>query len=100
MNASEASNAVSVANVPPEIRDQLSNWLGQQEMLNPAVNHGTIDGHTILAKASDEDGIVTLESLTMVLSQMNIDIDPEIFAEQASTEGELLQDGPNRWKRA
>ena len=99
MNASEASNAVSVANVPPEIREQLSTWLDEQEVASPTLNHGAVDGHSILAKATDDNGIVTIESLKIALSQLNLGIDPEIFAEQACAEGELLQDGLNRWKR-
>ena len=100
MNASEASNAVSVANVPPEIREQLSTWLDQQEVASPTLNQGAVDGHSILAKATDDNGIVTIESLKIALSQSNLGIDPGIFAEQACAEGELLQDGLNRWKRA
>jgi len=100
MNASEASNAVSVANVPPEIREQLSTWLDQQEEASPTSNQGPVDGDSILSKATDVNGIVTVESIKMALGQMNLNIDAEVFAERACAEGELLQDGPNRWKRA
>ena len=100
MSASEASNAVSVANVPPEIREQLSTWLDQQEEAPPTSNHGLLDGNSILSKAVEENGIITVESIKIALSQMNLNMDAEVFAEQACAEGELLQDGPNRWKRA
>ena len=100
MSASEASNAVSVANVPPEIREQLSTWLDQQEGASSTPNHGPVDGDSILSKAEDENGIITVESIKIALSQMNLNMDAEVFAEQACAEGELLQDGPNRWKRA
>ena len=100
MNASEASNAVSVANVPPEIREQLSTWLDQQEEASPTSNQGPVDGDSILSKATDVNGIVTVESIKMALGQMNLNMDAEVFAERACAEGELLQDGPNRWKRA
>ncbi len=100
MGASEASNAVSVANVPPEIREQLSTWLDQQDETSPVTNHGPLDGDSILSKAADENGIVTVDSIKIALSQMKLDMDAEIFAERACAEGELLQDGPNRWKRA
>ena len=100
MSASEASNAVSAANVPPEIREQLSTWLDQQEVATPTTNHGPVDGDSILSKAADENGIVTVESIKIALGQLNLDMDAEVFAEQACAEGELLQDGPNRWKRA
>ena len=99
MNASEASNAVSVANVPPEIREQLSTWLDQQEEAQPTSNHGPVDGNSILSRAADDNGIVTVESIKIALSQMNLSMDAEVFAERACAEGELLQDGPNRWKR-
>ena len=43
---------------------------------------------------------IIVESIKIGLSQMNLNMDAEVFAEQACAEGELLQDGPNRWKRA
>jgi hypothetical protein len=63
-------------------------------------NSEPLDGHSILSKAADENGIVTIESLEKVLVGMNPKLNAESFAEQACAEGELLQDGPNRWKRA
>jgi LSD1 subclass zinc finger protein len=100
MSASEASNAVSVANVPPEIRNQLSSWLDEQEHMAPKSNTGSIDGRSILSEAVDENGLVTIDSLQIVLKKANLAIDAEAFAERACAEGELLQDGPNRWKCA
>jgi hypothetical protein len=100
MNANEASDAVSVANVPPEIRDQLSSWLDQQIETRSMASSCPLDGRQILAKAADESGIVTLESLQIVLRNTNSNIDAEAFAEQACAEGELLRDGANCWKCA
>ena len=99
-SANEASNAVSAANVPPEIREQLSSWLNDQKVTQQMANSEPLDGHSILSKATDENGIVTIESLEKVLEDANSKINAESFAEQACAEGELLQDGPNRWKRA
>ncbi|MDP6845161.1 MAG: hypothetical protein QF722_06395 [Candidatus Thalassarchaeaceae archaeon] len=99
-SANEASSAVSAANVPPEIRDQLSSWLNDQDNIQSMANSEPLDGHSILSKAADENGIVTIESLENVLVGMNPKLNAESFAEQACAEGELLQDGPNRWKRA
>ena len=100
LNANEASDAVSVANVPPEIRNQLSSWLEKEKKVTETVRDGSIDGAMILSKASNEDGIVTLKSLQGALLSLNIGMNPEAFAEYACAEGELLRDGPNRWKRA
>jgi len=100
MNASEASNAVSVANVPPEIRDQLSSWLDGQEKVTSMSDSGSIDGRSILSQAADENGLITIDSLQIILSKANLKMGAEAFAERACAEGELLQDGPNRWKRA
>ena len=100
MNASEASNAVSVANVPPEIRDQLSSWLDEQEQVTSMSDSGSIDGRSILSQAADENGFITIDSLQIILTKANLKMGAEAFAERACAEGELLQDGPNRWKRA
>ena len=98
MNASEASDAVSVANVPPEIRDQLSTWLNKQNQTPAMASSGPVDGQYILTTAADGSGVVTLESLQIVLRKVNSNIGAEVFAEHACAEGELLRDGPNRWK--
>ena len=97
MNANEASNAVSVANVPSEIRDQLATWMQKQPV--PLTESEPLDGNTILSRATDEDGFITLESLKKALSALNSPIDAEAFAEEASAEGELLKVDMNRWKR-
>ena len=97
MNASEASDAVSVANVPPEIRDQLATWIQKQP--KGISEPEPVDGHTILSRATDEDGFITLDSLKKALSSLNSPLVAEAFAEEASAEGELLNVGVNRWKR-
>ena len=63
LSANEASKAVSVANVPPEIRDQLSTWMEQQPQLFDAGPEVPVDGVTILAEAEDESGLITPDSL-------------------------------------
>jgi len=98
MDANEASDAVSVANVPPEIRDQLSTWIQKQP--RDVSESEPVDGYTILSRATDEDGFITLDSPKKSLSTLNSPLDAEAFAEEASAEGELLRVAPNRWKRA
>jgi hypothetical protein len=100
MSANEASNAVSVANIPPEIRNQLSTWLDEQENHAPASDLGSVDGRSILSEAADENGLITIDSLQIVLEKVNLKIDAEAFAERACAEGELLQHGLDRWKCA
>ena len=97
MDANEASDAVSLANVPSEIRDQLATWMQKQpKMISES---DPVDGNTILSKATDDDGFITLESLKKALSALNSPIDAEAFAEEASAEGELIRVDSNRWKR-
>ena len=98
MDANEASDAVSVANVPPEIRNQLATWMQKQP--KRASESEPVDGFTILSHATDEDGFITLESLKQALISLNSPIDAEALAEEASAEGELIQVDSNRWKRA
>ena len=100
LSANEASKAVSVANVPPEIRDQLSTWMDQQPQLFDAGPETPVDGVTILADAEDESGFITLDSLQKALLSAGLNIDAEGFAGQACAEGELMHVGPNCWKRA
>lgn len=100
MNANEASDAVSEANVPPEIRDQLRAWVENERQSHTTSKSEPVDGSTILSMATGEDGFITLNSLKMALSVLNLPIDSESFAEHASAEGELLRVAPNRWKRA
>ena len=98
MDAKEASDAVSVANIPPEIRQQLATWI-QKQPRDISVPE-SVDGYTILSRASDEDGFITIDSLKKALSVLNSTLDAEAFAEEASAEGELLRVAPNCWKRA
>ena len=98
MDANEASDAVSLANVPSEIRAQLATWMQKQP--RDISESEPVDGYTILSRASDEDGIITLDSLKKALSSLNSPLDAEAFAEEASAEGELLRVAFNLWKRA
>ena len=97
MDANEASDAVSLANVPSEIRDQLATWMHNQP--RDTSESEPVAGYTLLSRAADEDGIITLDSLVKALSSLNSPLDAEAFAEEASAEGELLRVGVNRWKR-
>ena len=97
MDANEASDAVSLANVPSEIRDQLATWMQKQPKI--ISESDSVDGNAILSKATDDDGFITLESLKEALSALNSPIDAEAFAEEASAEGELIRVDSNRWKR-
>jgi hypothetical protein len=100
MSANDASDAVSVANVPSEIRDQLATWLENEKSSQPKQEILPTDGQTVLTYAMDDDGIITLESLEKALKALNSSMEAEHFAEQACAEGELLQAGVNCWKRA
>ena len=100
LNANDASKAVSLANVPPEIRDQLSTMIDQQPHFLQSRKEMLVDGPAILAQAEDESGLITIESLRKTLFSLGMSIDAEGFAELASAEGELMYVGPNCWKRA
>ena len=99
MSANEASDAVALGNVPPEIREQLKDWMQTEDPSPSASSSAPVDGNTILSKATDDDGFITVESLKKALSALNSSIDAEAFAETASAEGELIRVDSNRWKR-
>ena len=99
MSANEASDAVALGNVPPEIREQLKDWMQKEAPPPSASSSVPVDGNTILSKATDDAGFITVESLKKALSALNSSIDAEAFAETASAEGELIRVDSNRWKR-
>ncbi len=100
MSANDASDAVSLANVPSEIRDQLATWLEKEKTNETKQEVLPTDGPNVLSLATGIDGSVTLESIQKALKSLNSSMDAEHFAEQACAEGELLQVGINCWKRA
>jgi len=97
-SAEEARDAVSLANVPPEIRGDLLTWLAKEKRRQAPAPVSDVDGGSVLAAAADDNGEMSLESVEISLLNHNSHIDAEAFIEQACAEGELLRVGDNRWK--
>jgi predicted nucleic acid-binding Zn-ribbon protein len=97
-SAEEARDAVSLANVPAEIRDDLQTWQGKEKRRQAPVPVSDVDGGSVLATAADDNGELNLESVEISLLKHNSHIDAEAFIEQACAEGELLRAGENLWK--
>ena len=97
-SAEEARDAVSLANVPPEIRGDLQIWQAKEKRHQAPVPVSDVDGGSVLATAADDNGELNLESVEISLLNHNSHIDAEAFIEQACADGEWLRAGPNRWK--
>ena len=98
-DAQTARDAISMANVPPEIRAKLSEMISSEKSKNLDKNRN-LDGQSVLSIAADDDGVITLESIQSALVDLRSNMDAEAFAEHASAEGQIIMLGPNVWKRA
>lgn len=99
-DAAEARKAISVLNTPPEIREQLEEWIEKKENhdFRPTKSQN-VDGETVLDMAESEDGIVNLKSLQEALDSLQSAISAEDFADNACTAGELMICGDGTWRR-
>ncbi|MDP6907101.1 MAG: hypothetical protein QF440_06770 [Candidatus Thalassarchaeaceae archaeon] len=95
----DAQKAVTLHNTPPEIRDELQQWMDKSAELDfrPSRTRN-VDGERVLSLAADNEGIVTLESVQMVLDQMRSKITSENFLDAANAAGELLFIEPGVWR--
>lgn len=96
--ASNARDAVALANTPPEIRNQLAGWMAKEKQREAPVPVQSIDGDSVLAQAADEEGICTLAAIELAIAQHNSVMDAESFIESACAQGELLRLPDGRWR--
>ena len=99
LKASDARDAVSMSNVPLEIRGELSAWMAKEKLRDAPIPVQSIDGARVLLDASDENRIVTLEMIEIAISNQNSVMDAESFIEQACAEGQLLRLADGTWQR-
>jgi len=99
IDSERARDAISMANVPPEIRDQLAQMIESKKSKQFRKSR-SVDGPSVLAIATDADGIITIDSIQAALDELNSNMDAEDFAMGASAEGQLIMLAPNVWKRA
>ena len=99
-DAAEAKKAISLLNTPPEIRNQLEEWIEKNESIDfRPMKSKNVDGSSVLDMAENENGVVTLESLEIALKSLQSEISAEDFADNACAAGELMMTGNGIWQR-
>jgi predicted nucleic-acid-binding Zn-ribbon protein len=88
---------VAIANTPAELRDSLREKLKSTESL---VHNSDPHAFTMakwVHQSADENGEITLQSLSLLIATKNSDISAEDLISMAETQGMLLRIDENRW---
>ncbi|HIF90528.1 MAG TPA: hypothetical protein EYQ58_03155 [Candidatus Poseidoniales archaeon] len=88
---------VAIANTPAELRDSLREKLKSTESL---VHNSDPHAFTMakwVHQSADENGEITLQSLSSLIATKNSDISAEDLISMAETQGMLLRIDENRW---
>ena len=88
---------VAIANTPEELRDTLRKKLHSTEALVQNSDPPAFTMAKWVHQSADENGEVTIDSVTTTVESKNTDIDPEELISMAETQGMLLRIGENRW---
>ena len=100
-NAGKLARAISFANIPDEISDELISKIKKKEtkIKTSRTNNGNIlGGLSILKKATDEEGNLTKSSLDKFLSEEGmVESSSEYLIGQAEVQGFLIRINENTW---
>ena len=100
-NAEKLARAISFANIPDEISDELISKIKKKEtkIKTSRTNNGNIlGGLSILKKATDEEGNLTKSSLDKFLSEEGmVESSSEYLIGQAEVQGFLIRISENTW---
>ena len=100
-DADELARAISFANIPSEISDELILKIKEKESkskISKANNQNILGGLSILKKATDIDGNLTKSSLDNLLSEEGlIESSSEYLIGQAEVQGFLIRINENTW---
>lgn len=88
---------VAIANTPAELRDSLREKLKSTESLVQNSDPHAFTMAKWLQQSADENGEVTLHSLSILIASKNSDINAEDLISMAETQGMLLRINENRW---
>ena len=88
---------VAIANTPEELRDTLRKKLHSTEALVQNSDPPAFTMAKWVHQSADENGEVTIDSVTTTVESKNTDINPEDLISMAETQGMLLRIGENRW---
>jgi hypothetical protein len=99
LNPADAQQAIALANIPLEIRAELTKSMSNsrhKEQKSKRINADDLP--VILRAAADENGELDVDSLQVQLSIAGIVMDGEVFADEAAVAGILLNIGAGRWR--
>lgn len=100
-DADKLARAISFANIPSEISDELILKIKEKESktkISKANNQNILGGLSILKKATDIDGNLTKSSLDNLLSEEGlIESSSEYLIGQAEVQGFLIRINENTW---
>tara|TARA_B100000945_G_C20404451_1_gene609227 strand:- start:757 stop:1167 length:411 start_codon:yes stop_codon:yes gene_type:complete len=99
-NSSDLSKAVSEANLPKELSNDISSRISKENK-NLRSNKERANSRFLVSSmknATDENGIITLQSLNAELQKINIkETSAELLVGQAEMEGILLRTSEETW---
>ena len=100
-NAEELSKAISLANIPDEISQELISKILKKESQSSIAkenNNNVLGGLNLLKKATDKDGNLTKKSLDKILfDEALVDSSSEFLIGQAEVQGFLIRVNENTW---
>ena len=99
-DADKLARAISFANIPDEISDELILKIKKKESKNKIakINNENLGGLSVLKKATDKDGNLTKSSLDKYLSDEGlIESSSEYLIGQAEGQGFLMRVDENTW---
>lgn len=88
---------VAIANTPEELRGTLRKKLHSKKDLVQNSDPPAFTMAKWVHQSADENGEVTIHSVTTTIESKNTDIDAEDLISMAETQGMLLRIGENRW---
>ncbi len=88
---------VAIANTPVELRDTLRDRLQSKKPLSQNSDPPAFTMAKWVHQSADENGEVTIHSVTATINSQNTDIEAEDLISMAETQGMLLRIGENRW---
>lgn len=88
---------VAIANTPIELRDTLRDKLQSKKPLFQNSDPPAFTMAKWVHQSADENGEVTIHSVTATINSQNTDIEAEDLISMAETQGLLLRIGENRW---
>ena len=98
-NSAELSRAVSSANLPDEIREEVEKRINKEKTKrNQNQRVGVEKIHTIMIDSTNSDGILTMDKLTQKLMEKGVDNPTaEEILGMAEAQGVIIRSAPNSW---